>query len=299
MKILKSLLGSLVLLLLFINLVIFALLILLGAVFVYIIPNQRWRHVGTYYLLKLPVLWVDLNKLILQINAHGKIVMQNQAKLNPKGWYIVVSNHQTWVDILIVNYVFNRKLPVFKFFMKRELLWTLPFAGLACYVLGFPFMRRHSRTEIRKNPELKNIDIETTKRACEKFKEHPTAVINFAEGTRFSNEKRDAQNSPFQNLLKPRAAGTAIVVNELKDKLDGVVDVTIIYDKPQLSIWDFACGNFQKIEVTYQVLKLTDELYGNYYEDRNYRADFQRWFNQIWTEKDRKIAKAVEAKNES
>ncbi len=294
----KKIRGVLVCVLLTLSSILVAVLIIIMAGPVYIIPSKKWRHRGTAFLQNMPIWWMDLNGLILKINASGKLIFRGTGELKRKGWYMVVSNHQTWADILIISLALHRKVPILKFFMKKELLWSLPFAGLASYILGYPFLERHKRQDIRKNPELKNKDIETTKKACEKFKEHPTSVISFAEGTRFTQKKHDDQASPFQNLLKPRAGGTAIVLTELRDQLDGFIDSTIFYDRPNLSFWDFACGNFGEILVEYKLIPLSEDLFGNYYEDRAYRAKFAHWLNEIWREKDAKLSELREKYNE-
>lgn len=286
----NSIRGALVCILLTLCTIFFAIFIILSAGIVYVVPNKIWRKWGKIYLQKTPIWWTDINALILKINTSGKLFFKSQGDFNPKGWYMVVSNHQTWADILIISLALHRRVPTLKFFMKKELLWSLPLAGLACYVLGYPFLERHKRSDVRRNPELKNKDIETTKVACQKFKEHPTSVISFAEGTRFTEKKKEHQASPFRYLLKPRAGGTAIVVTELHEKLDGIIDVTIFYDKPSLSFWDFACGNFGKIIVEFEKLELTQDLFGNYYEDRAYRARFSHWLNELWAKKDLRLA---------
>ena len=260
------------------------------SLFVYLIPNQNWRHFSTRLLLKWPVWWMDINTLISKMHSAGKWNVHGTGNLTPDGWYMVISNHRSWVDIFVLGIVFNRKIPVLKFFMKIELLWQLPIIGIATYVLGYPYMRRSSPSEIRKNPALKGKDIENTKKACQKFAEHPTSVMNFVEGTRFTQEKREKQDSPFQHLLKPKTAGTAIVVNELHHKLDGILNVTIDYGPGiALGFWDFAKGNFDKIQVRYELLPIDETLLGDFYQDRQYRKQLLHWLTALWEEKDQKI----------
>lgn len=285
----NTLRGALVLIFLTISILFFSSLIVLLAIPFFLIPNAKWRLLGKQFLQKIPIWWMEVNNAILKINCWGKLIYRGNADLKTDGWYMVVSNHQTWVDILLVSLALHQKTPLLKFFMKKELLWSLPIAGFACAILGYPFLERQKRSDIRKNPELKNKDVETTRKACEKFKEIPTSVMSFAEGTRFTSAKQANQSSPYKNLLKPRAGGTAIVLNELRDKLDGLIDITIFYDKPNLSLWDFACGNFEKIVVEYQLIKLDENLFGNYYEDRAYRARFTHWLNELWAEKDLRL----------
>jgi 1-acyl-sn-glycerol-3-phosphate acyltransferase len=187
--------------------------------------------------------------------------------------------------------VFSKKIPLLKFFLKKELLWSLPIAGLACKAVGFPFMERHSREDLRKKPELRNADIESAKKACIKFKEHPCTVMNFVEGTRFSSSKKERQDSPYQHLLKPKSGGVAVVLNEMHDSLKGIVNVTIGYSNPEFSFWDFVCGRVNKIVVRYQLLPVTEDLLGDFYKDRNYRSNLQSWLNQLWQEKDQQLDK--------
>jgi 1-acyl-sn-glycerol-3-phosphate acyltransferase len=174
--------------------------------------------------------------------------------------------------------------------MKKELLWSLPVAGWACYVLGYPFMARHSHEEIRKNPRLKSKDIETTRAACMKFKEFPTAVMNFVEGTRFSAAKREAQQSPYQYLLKPKATGVALVLQELHAQLSGIVNVTLHYQPQNLSLWQFLRGKIERIDVHYELLPITPDLVGDPYADRVFRKHFQQWLSEVWQRKDQRLA---------
>lgn len=92
-----------------------------------------------------------------------------------------------------------------KFFLKKELIWV-PFLGLAWWALDFPFMKRYSRKFLAANPHLAGKDLESTKKACEKFKHTPVSVMNFVEGTRFTPEKHQRKNSPYAHLLPPRPA---------------------------------------------------------------------------------------------
>ncbi len=236
-------------------------------------------------ILPLQTSWAFLNLLILKISMWGKWDVQG-VPLERKEWYLLVSNHQSWVDILVLGGLFCTKAPPFKFFMKKELLWQLPIAGVCCYILGYPLMRRHTRADIRKDPSLKGKDIDTTKKACAGFKKLPTTIINFVEGTRFTEQKHLQQESPFRHLLKPKTGGTAIVLNEMHDYLSGILNVTINYDADHISFFKLLSGDIRKLSIHYEVLPIRKELLGNYYEDRVYRSVIQRWFNDLWERKD-------------
>jgi 1-acyl-sn-glycerol-3-phosphate acyltransferase len=60
----------------------------------------------------------------------------NAEALHRDGWYLAISNHQSWPDILILQTIL-RRTPAIKFFTKRQLLF-IPFFGQAMWCLGFP-----------------------------------------------------------------------------------------------------------------------------------------------------------------
>lgn len=288
-KILCNLMAGLSIILLLINMVFVASSILIFYCLIHLLPVKSWRRRGQAWLQNWPVWWMDLNHWVLQMSTHGKWQVEGQADLSPSQWYLLICNHQSWMDILVLGIFFRHKVPILKFFMKKELLWTLPVAGWACYILGYPFMARHSHEEVKKNPHLKTVDIETTRAACAKFKEFPTTVMNFVEGTRFSPAKREAQHSTFQHLLKPKGTGVGLVLNELHPVLSGILNVTIHYSPQKLSLWQFLRGNIQRIYIRYELLPITPNLIGDPYKDREFRKSFQQWLNQLWAEKDQQL----------
>src|SRR6185436_13395597 len=101
--------------------------------------------------------------------------------------------------------------------------------GLAWWALDFPFMKRYTKQQLAKRPELAGRDIEATRRACAKFMHIPVSIMNFVEGTRFTRAKHDSQESPFQFLLKPKAGGVAFVLDAMGRALQSILDVTIVY----------------------------------------------------------------------
>lgn len=176
-----------------------------------------------------------------------------------------------------------------KFFMKQDLLWTLPIGGLACYMLDFPFMKRHSKEYLKKHPDQREKDIETTRKACEIYKHKPIAIMNYLEGTRFTQEKHRARHSPYHNLLQPKAGGIALVLATMDDYIHHIIDTTIVYHTDALSLWNFFCGRIPKITVHYEVIPVPKELHGDYYHDKEFRLVFQQWLNQRWLIKDQLI----------
>lgn len=168
-------------------------------------------------------------------------------------------------------------------------MFWVPVLGLAWWALDFPFMKRYSRDFIKKYPHLKGRDLDVTKKACEKFKTIPVSIINFAEGTRFTKTKHKKQDSPYKNLLKPKAGGLAFVLGAMGEYLDSFLDVTIAYPEGAKSFWDFLCGNIKDIRVQVKSLTIKPEMLGDYFEDKQFRNDFQTWVNKLWEQKDRCI----------
>jgi 1-acyl-sn-glycerol-3-phosphate acyltransferase len=206
-----------------------------------------------------------------------------------RGWYMVNCNHQSWVDILVLQHLLNRRIPLLKFFLKQQLIYV-PVIGLAWWALDFPFMRRHSDADLRRHPEKRFDDIEATRRACEKFALVPTSVMNFAEGTRFTPGKHRSQRSPYRHLLKPKAGALALALGALGDKFDSLLDVTIVYPDGAPTFWQFLCGNVRHVVVRAQQLTLPPEFrHADYARDPKYRKAFQRWLQTLWHEKDSTI----------
>ncbi|MDP2861407.1 MAG: acyltransferase [Desulfobacterales bacterium] len=232
--------------------------------------------------------WIFVNTVNQKLMNNVRWEVKGLENLRPDGWYLVVSNHQSWTDILVLQRIFHRKIPFLKFFLKKELIWV-PFLGLAWWALDFPFMKRYSKAFLDKYPHLKGKDIEITKKACEKFKTIPVSVMNFVEGTRFTAEKHRRQKSPYANLLNPKAGGVAFVLSAMGEHLDKIVNVTIVYPDGAKSFWDFLCGKIGEIKVMVETLPVNREIIGDYVNNAEFRENFQKWINSVWEEKDMRI----------
>jgi 1-acyl-sn-glycerol-3-phosphate acyltransferase len=228
-------------------------------------------------------IWLT-NKLTLDVSGTDS--------LNKKGWYLVISNHQSWLDILVLQKTFHGKIPFLKFFIKKELFWV-PVLGLAWWALDMPFMKRYSRRFLEKNPHLRGKDLETTKKACRKFKNIPVSIINFVEGTRFAVEKHKKQQSPYKNLLKPKAGGIAFTLAAMGEQLNHILNVTIAYPKGARGFWAFLCGKSCEVKVTVETLPIHKSLLGDYFASNAYRDQFQEWLNSLWAEKDRDLTRLL------
>ncbi len=280
--------GTIAIILYFTNLGFWSILLCLSAVIRALIPNRKWKKIWTDIIHSYQGLFNDGNNLIMRLVMKTQVETPDFPQLQMDKSYLLISNHQSWTDILILFKVFNHKIPALKFFIKKQLMW-LPLVGLAAWVMDFPFMSRHSKEQIQKNPALKGKDFESAVRACNKFKNVPTTIINFAEGTRFTPEKHDKQHSPFQHLLKPKAGGSALVLKALGKNVDQLIDVTIIYPDGLSSAWDFACGKIEKIVVYVNAIPIEQVPDGDYESDPKYRSEFQQFLNSLWQRKDQFI----------
>jgi 1-acyl-sn-glycerol-3-phosphate acyltransferase len=251
-------------------------------------PFRLWRKIFSKLLDQMASNWVAVNTQIQKVFTKTKINVIGLDKLSMTEWYLVISNHQTWVDILVLQRILHNKIPFLKFFLKKELIYV-PLLGLAWWALDFPFMKRYSQAFLKKNPSLKGEDLKTTRRACAKFKYKPVSVMNFIEGTRFTHEKHRQQQSPYSQLLKPKAGGIAFVLDAMGEHLNKIVDVTIYYPEGTPSFNDFVSGKVNHIEVVIETMVIEENLKGDYFNDRATKIHFQKWVNRIWQDKELKL----------
>ena len=240
--------------------------------------------------------WIAGNSAWMRLTQRTLWNVAGVDGLRGDGWYLVNANHQSWADVFVLQRVLSRRIPLLKFFLKHQLIYV-PVIGLAWWALDFPFMRRHSRAALRKRPELRAQDRATTRRACEKFALVPTSVMNFAEGTRFTSDKRRVQASPYRYLLKPKAGALALSMNALGEKFSSMVDVTIVYPDGAPTFWRFLCGDMPQVVVRVRELPIPPEFCAADYEhDPAFRAGFHRWLAQLWEHKDGEIATLLAAR---
>lgn len=254
-----------------------------------LLPFPAVRRGLTQVLMAIGENWVAVNRRILAGSGAMNWRADGIDGLRPDGWYLVLANHQTWVDILVLQSALNRRIPFLKFFIKQELVW-FPVLGLAWWALDMPFMKRHSPSYLARHPEQKGKDLEATRKACEKFRRTPTSVINFVEGTRFSESKRISRQSPFRNLLKPRAGGIAVALGSMGELFDHVIDVTIVYPGGVPRFWGMCCGDRVEPIVDVVVRDIDPALCrGDYQGDREFRRTVHAWLGELWREKDARI----------
>ena len=251
-----------------------------------VLPFTAARRVLGRVALWIAECWIAGNSGWMNLTQRTKWDVEGIADLDYRSWYLVSCNHQSWVDILVLQHLLNRRIPLLKFFIKRQLIWV-PVMGLAWWALEFPFMRRHSEEYLQRHPEMRGKDQETTRRACERFSLIPTSVMSFLEGTRFTPAKHRRQGSPYRHLLKPKAGGLALALNAMGEKFRSILDVTIVYPDGPPTFWHFLCGRVERIVVRARSLPVPLELAaGDYAGDPAVREAFQQWVQSLWRDKD-------------
>ncbi|BBR56260.1 MULTISPECIES: acyltransferase [Pseudomonas] len=285
----RLLTGILTTVLLLLNTLVLICPLMVFALLKLVLPG-RGRDYASWAVMWIAETWSEIDKAIFALCIPTRWDIRGIEKLRQDTSYLCVSNHQSWVDIPALIESLNRRVPFFKFFLKKELIWV-PLLGLAWWALDYPFMKRYSKAFLDKHPELKGKDLEITKAACELFKRQPVTVVNYLEGTRFSEAKRQAQQSPYQHLLKPKAGGVAFVLAALGEQLDALLDVTIVYPGYRApGFWDLLSGNISRVIIDIRVRELDPALCaGDYENDPAFRQTVQAWVNQLWVEKDQRI----------
>ena len=260
--------------------------ILLLAILKLLIPFVSVRRGITRILMSIGEAWISINSVILHTGASFDWRVTGLENLRRDEWYMIIANHLSAVDILVLQKVFNRRIPFLKFFIKQELVWV-PVLGVAWWALDMPFMKRYSPKFLAKNPHMSGKDLETTRRVCKKFRYTPTSVINFVEGTRFTVAKRDARNSPYRNLLQPRAGGVAVALTSMGELFGSILDVTLVFRDGPVEFWDMCCGTHVRMLVDVRERPIEEWLLaGDYQNDREFRRRVHAWLGEIWQDKD-------------
>ena len=281
--------GAVTLLLIVLNTLVHGVPLVAIALLAFAIPVSRFRRAVRRVLTRIAERWIAVNTRLLGAMQQIRWDVSGLEGLDRNGWYLVIANHRSWVDILALQAVLNRRVPLLKFFIKKELRWV-PVLGLAWWALDMPFMKRYSRAQLARRPQRRGVDLETTRRACERFRESPTSVINFVEGTRFTAAKRTQTGSPYRHLLSPRAGGVAFVLGAMGSVLHELLDVTVAYPEGAGGFWDLCCGRVARIVIEIRRRTLEPWLaMGDYAGDADFRGRFQQWLAMLWAAKDARL----------
>lgn len=282
--------GLIAALILAINTIFWCIPLFALAILKFIIPISSVRRLILAVMHFIAEGWISVNTFWLSLVQKTTWDVQGDLNVDKNHIYLVSSNHQSWADIFAVQTVFNRKMPMLKFFLKQELIWV-PVMGLAWWALEFPFMKRYTKAYLAKYPHKQGQDLATTRKACERYKITPVSVFNFLEGTRFTPVKHQQQQSPFNYLLKPKAGGIAFVLDAMGEQLESLVNVTIYYPNGAPDFWGLLCGKMDHVVIRVEQMPIPKDFIGKSYDtDPQYREEFQVWVNNLWLRKDALLA---------
>ena len=233
--------------------------------------------------------WTILGfKVIMNFFHNNKMEVIYEDTFDRNDWCLGLANHQSWADILLILSASNYMMPNIRFFMKKELSW-IPFIYLANKNLNMPFVNRHSKKQIIKNPNLRLQDYENTIKSCKRLKRAPSTIFSYAEGTRFTPEKHKDQNSTYKNLLEPKIGGLATALSALPES-KYLIDFTLVYKTDRRSAWAFLKGDMADVKILVKKYKIPESLKNkSYLDDNEYRIEFKNWIEDIWSQKDKSI----------
>ncbi|MDX9733935.1 MAG: acyltransferase [Thermoanaerobaculia bacterium] len=290
--------GSATFLLFALNTFFWCALLYLVTLLKLVVPIAAFRRAASRLLVAIGEAWIAVNTVSLKLTQPTVYDVTGLEGLRRNVSYLVVSNHQSWVDIPVLQGVFLRRIPFLRFFLKQQLI-RVPFLGAAWWALDFPFMKRHSREALERNPDLRHEDLEATRRACERFRHAPAAILNFVEGTRFTPAKHARGGSPFRHLLVPKAGGLAFAASAMGPQLAGIVDVTIVYPHGSPTFWDLISRGLPEVVVRVQERAIPGGWFeGDYTEDAAFRGSVQAWVRDLFLEKDAEIDALLASRRE-
>jgi len=287
--------------LLIINTALWGSLIIIGGIIKLLLPISSIRLGLSKLMNRFMWCWAVCNGGILAIISNIEWDVEGLDKLDKNGWYLLISNHLSGFDIAAQTYLLRNHIPMLKFFLKQELIYV-PIMGLGCWALDMPFMHRTSAAKLRKNPKLKGKDLATTRKACERFKHLPTSIINYVEGSRFTQEKHLRQQSPYKHLLRAKAGGIAFTLSAMGEQFTNLLNITLVYpdSKPDEDIlFGVMNGRVKKVIMKVDVMPVPEVDADVYFSQAEYRAEFQRWLNDLWLEKDEQIEAIIQQYNNS
>ncbi len=235
-------------------------------------------------------LWSDINRLTFRVLGKIEWDISLPDGLSRDKSYVVLSNHVSALDIPICFQTLCKIIPFPRYFSKQEVLY-IPFLGTGTWAMDAIFMKRYTRAYLRKNPHKRGKDFETTIKRCQRFKNHPVSILNYVEGTRATKDKIKKHGSRYKNLLSPKAGGVAVAMGILSEKVDCVLDMTIVYDCDNPSITAWLKGDITKITITVKKIVIPENIKkGDYVNDKEYKNSFQIWLKNLWNKKDQLIS---------
>src|SRR5687767_10819024 len=80
-----------------------------------LIPIRAVRRVLNRVLMVIAESWIGVNSWMIRSMTHTRFVVEAPATLRYDGHYLVLANHQSWVDIPVLQAALNRRIPLLRF----------------------------------------------------------------------------------------------------------------------------------------------------------------------------------------
>ena len=278
--------GVLSFFLVVINTLFWCFFLLSIAVLKLLVPIESFKRLCTKWIIAIGECWIFCNGLWIKLLHKPQWTVTGFDSLNQSDWYLAMANHQSWADIFVLQGITNRKVPMLKFFMKDVLIWV-PVIGLAWWALDMPFLKRYTEEQIKKDPSLRGKDVIEMKKSFGRFARYPVSIFSFSEGTRFTEAKRVSQDSPYDQLLRPKSGGIGLTLSTMP-YIKKVLDFTIKYNSKHRTFWDFLCGRMSNVEIQVKIIDVPENLLQkNYIEDEKFREELKEWLYSVWEEKNK------------
>ena len=117
----------------------------------FLVPYPPFRRLMTRWVMGIGENWISVNAVIFGAANGTRYTVVGTEGLSKSKWYLVIANHQTWVDVVALQTALNRRIPFLKFFVKQQLIW-FPVLGIAFWAMDMPFMKRHSKAYLAEHP---------------------------------------------------------------------------------------------------------------------------------------------------
>lgn len=243
-------------------------------------PSSKVRQGIRGFMDRMINVWVAGNRwMIRRLNVISiETIFDQQLEIERNQWQIVICNHQSWADVIVLQIALLDNVPPIKFFTKREFIWV-PVLGFVLWILKFPYVLRASTGLKRTEASRNQLNAHSMHRARRQFHERPVSILIFCEGTRFNQEKYRAQQSSYRNLLRPKIGGLAFTIEALQSKTSHLLDVTLVYEGKTPNFWNFLCGKCRRVKVLTRKVLIKELL----------EPSIRSGIRELWQAKDREI----------
>jgi lysophosphatidic acid acyltransferase / lysophosphatidylinositol acyltransferase len=170
-------------------------------------------------------------------------------KIKPGENALVISNHQSWSDIVMISKVATKaKMINHQKWMAKNVLRFVPFIGWGLHFIDTIFLKRDwNKDQIKIEQTFSHIV----------DKNVPFWLIIFPEGTRLTASKlqssqklMQSKGEPhWQRVMRPRSKGFVAAIAGLRSKLDAIYSLTIDYGEQAVSPWELFAGQAQAIKI--------------------------------------------------